>query len=162
MKVSKLIISVVFFSQLIFSQSESNTRFGIKGGVSLTFFNQFDGANFGFDQRVLTEAYGGVFVDFKIDEGFHIQPELLYIGLGDFEFLNAPIYVKYDVAKAISLAVGPSMNYFFDLFVNKFKIRGDINTAWHLNDDLDINLKYTLGFEEFSPKVLFIGLGYRF
>lgn len=154
----RFLVLVLFIAQISAAQSE--TRFGIKGGLSLTFFNEFE-SNFGFDQKVVSEVYGGVFVDFKIDEGFHIQPELLYIGLGDFEFLNAPIYVKYDVAKAMSIGVGPSLNYFFDFFTNKFKVRGDINTAFHITNDLDINLKYTLGFEEFSPQVLFIGLGYK-
>ena len=53
------------------------------------------------------------------------------------------------------------MNYFFNFFSNKFKVRGDISIAYDLTEDLDINLKYTIGFEEISPNILFIGLGYR-
>ncbi|MDA8768586.1 hypothetical protein N9M71_00415 [Winogradskyella sp.] len=151
-----LFIVLINFSYL----SEAQTDFGIKGGLSLTFFNEDNGV---FGQNPETEIgyYGGVFLDIFIDKGFHIQPELVYKGIGDFEFLNAPIYLKYDVDNNFHILAGPSMNYFFNFFNNKFKVRADISIAYDLTEDLDINLKYTIGFEEISPNILFIGLGYR-
>ncbi len=71
-------------------------------------------------------------MDFKIDEGFHIQPEALYIGLNDFKFLNAPIYLKYEMDNDFHILVGPSLNYFFDFFSNKFKVRADIGAAYDI------------------------------
>lgn len=139
---------------------KSQTYFGIKGGTSLTFFNQSDGL-FGENPDVELGYFGGVFVDFEISEGFHIQPELLYKGIGDFEFLNLPLYLKYDVDNNFHIMAGPSMNYFFNFFNNKFKVRGDFSLVYDISNDLDINLKYTIGFEEISPNILFIGLGYK-
>jgi hypothetical protein len=139
---------------------QAQTDFGIKGGTSLTFFNQDNGI-FGENPDVELGYFGGVFVDFKIDKGFHIQPELLYKGIGDFEFLNAPIYLKYDLDYNIHILAGPSLNYFFNFFIDKFRVRADISFAYDLTKDLDISLKYTIGFEEISPNILFIGLGYR-
>jgi len=139
----------------------TQTSFGIKGGPSLTFFNQSDGV-FGENPDVEVGYFGGVFLDIFIDNGFHIQPELLYKGIGDFEFLNAPIYLKYDVDYNFHILAGPSLNYFFNFFNNKFKVRADVSVAYDVSDTIDINLKYTIGFEEISPNVLFIGLGYRF
>jgi len=138
----------------------TQTSFGIKGGPSLTFFNQSDGV-FGENPDVEVGYFGGVFLDIFIDNGFHIQPELLYKGIGDFEFLNAPIYLKYDVDYNFHILAGPSLNYFFNFFNNKFKVRADVSIAYDVSDTIDINLKYTIGFEEISPNVLFIGLGYR-
>lgn len=100
-------------------------------------------------------------MDIPIDNGFYIQPELLYKGIGDFEFLNLPLYLKYDVENNFHILAGPSLNYFFNFFNNKFRVRADISIAYDITDDLDINLKYTIGFEEISPDILFIGLGYR-
>lgn len=139
---------------------QSQTDFGIKGGVNFTFFN-LEESNFGPSTETETGFYAGVFVDFSIDEDFSIQPEILYITLNDFNFINAPIYAKYEVASNLSILVGPSLNYFFDFFTNKLKIRADISSAYNITDALDIHVKYTLGFEEITPNGLFIGLGYK-
>jgi len=139
---------------------EAQTNFGLKGGSSLTFFNQDNGI-FGENPDVELGYFGGVFVDFKIDKGFHIQPELLYKGIGDFEFLNAPLYLKYDLDYNIHILAGPSLNYFFNFFIDKFRVRADVCFAYDLTSDLDLSVKYTIGFEEISPNILFIGLGFK-
>ncbi|SHH49749.1 hypothetical protein [Winogradskyella jejuensis] len=138
----------------------SQTNFGIKGGMSLTFFNEDNGV-FGENPETEVGYFGGVFLDIIIDKGFHIQPELLYKGIGDFEFMNLPIYLKYDVDNNFHILAGPSLNYFFNFFNNKFRVRADVSIAYDITEDLDISLKYTIGFEEISPNILFIGLGYR-
>jgi len=137
----------------------AQTDFGVKGGVNLTFFNE-DQAQFGENPESEVGYFGGVFLDFKMTESFHIQPELLYKGVGEFQFINAPIYAEYYVAENFSLLVGPSLNYFFDIFINKFKVRGDISAAYHFSEKIELNLKYSLGFAELSPNVLFLGMGF--
>ena len=57
---------------------------------------------------------------------------------------------------------GPSLNYFFDFFTNKFKVRGDIATSYHFTETLSINMKFVVGFNEVAPNGLFIGAGYKF
>ncbi|MCK8479908.1 PorT family protein [Psychroserpens algicola] len=152
---------VVFLIVSTGLKAQSNTTFGVKGGLNLTFFN-VEQANFGPNPKTQTSYYGGMFVDFYIDEALSLQPEVLYIGLGDFKFVNLPIYAKYMVAKNLDIMVGPSLNYFFDFFSNKFKVRGDISTAYHISKLFDLHIKYTLGFEVISPNGLFFGVGYRF
>lgn len=152
---------VIFFAVLIgISGAVQAQKFGIKGGTSLTFFNQDDGI-FGENPDLEVGYFGGVFVDFEIDSGFHIQPEFLYKGIGDYEFLNAPIYLKYDIDYNFHILAGPSLNYFFNFFNDKFKVRADVSLAYDITDAIDISVKYTIGFEEISPNILFVGLGYR-
>ncbi|MDX1463370.1 MAG: hypothetical protein R3359_09950, partial [Marinirhabdus sp.] len=134
--------------------------FGIKGGANFTFFNT-DEQQFGEDPTIEVGYFGGVYIDLMRSENFHYQLDVLYVGIGEFQFINAPIYVEYYVAPDLSLLVGPSMNYFFDLFVNKFKVRADLSAAYHLSERLSLGLKYTLGFEELSPNVLFLGFDVR-
>lgn len=153
-------ILLLIISLFVSNPMHPQTHFGIKAGTSFTFFNQ-DNEIFGEYPDVELGYFGGVFVDFRIDKGFHIQPELLYKGIGDFEFLNAPVYLKYDLDYNIHLLAGPSLNYFFNFFVDKFKVRADVSFAYDLTEDLDISIKYTIGFEEISPSILFVGLGYR-
>ena len=90
-----------------------------------------------------------------------IQPEFLYIGLNDFQFINAPIYVKYEMANNLDVMVGPSINYFFDFFTNKLKIRADLSTVYNMTSNFDVHLKYTIGFQELTPNGLFVGIGYK-
>ncbi|WP_040254629.1 hypothetical protein [Psychroserpens mesophilus] len=154
-----LVIACSVFS--FSSHAQSNVEFGIKGGLNLTFFNVEVGG-FGIQTETETGYYGGTFADFYIDEFLSIQPEVLYIGLNDFKFINAPIYVKYQVAEKFDLMVGPSLNYFFDFFSNKFKIRADICAAYQITTSIDLHMKYTLGFVEIAPNGLFIGVGIKF
>lgn len=140
--------------------SAAQAEFGIKGGVNITFFKVLEG-EFGTNPDAEVGYYAGVFSDFKIENGFHIQPELLYIGIRDFQFLNAPIYLKYDIDPRFHILVGPSLNYFFDIFVNKFKVRADLSFEYDLSSNLNLHMKYTLGFEMLSPNIIFLGLGYR-
>ena len=150
-----LIILLCVYGTLSYAQD-----FGVKGGLNFTFF-KVDEGNFGTNPDTEVGYYGGVFLDFEIDNDLHIQPELLYKGVGDFKFLNAPIYLKYDIYESVHILVGPSLNYFFDFFSNKFKVRADLSLDYDFSSEMSIHMKYTIGFEELSPNVLFLGLGYR-
>ena len=152
---------LVFFIFWLSSEGQTNSNLGIKGGLNFTFFKVSE-SSFGFNQDAEVGYYGGLFVDFEIDEVLSIQPEVLYIGLKDFQFINAPIYVKYEMANNLDVMVGPSINYFFDFFTNKLKIRADLSTAYYITSDFDVHLKYTIGFQEITPNGLFMGLGYKF
>ena len=152
---------LVFFIFWLSSEGQTNSNFGIKGGLNFTFFKVSE-SSFGFNQDAEVGYYGGLFVDFEIDEVLSIQPEVLYIGLKDFQFINAPIYVKYEMANNLDVMIGPSINYFFDFFTNKLKIRADLSTAYNITSDFDVHLKYTIGFQEITPNGLFMGLGYKF
>jgi len=156
----KSVLTLLIVVLFVFpSNAQNSPNIGLKGGLNLTFF-RYDEEQFGISQDVVAGYYGGVFLDFNIDDKFHIQPEVLYIGLGDFDFLNAPIYLKYDINSDWQIMVGPSLNYFFDFFSNKFKVRADLALAYFVLPKLDIHMKYTLGFEEITPNGLFIGVGY--
>lgn len=156
----KSVLSLLTVVLFVFSaEAQNSANVGLKGGLNLTFF-RYDEEQFGISQDVVAGYYGGVFLDFNIDNKFHIQPEVLYIGLGDFNFLNAPLYLKYDINNYWQIMIGPSLNYFFDFFSNKFKVRADLGLAYDFLPKLDFHMKYTLGFEEITPNGLFIGVGY--
>ncbi|WP_299228753.1 hypothetical protein [uncultured Psychroserpens sp.] len=152
-----LLFSLFFNFGLV---AQNDVDFGIKGGLNLTFFKVVE-SNFGPNTETEAGYYGGVFAVFDIEDVLAIQPEVLYIGLNDFKFINAPIYVKYEVANNFNVMVGPSLNYFFDFFNNKFKVRADVCAAYNITDAIDIHTKYTIGFEEIAPNGLFFGVGIR-
>jgi len=140
--------------------AQTKTNFGVKAGLNLTFFNVSE-ANFGNNTETATGYFAGVFATLDLENNLNLQPELLYIGLNDFRFLNAPIYLKYSVNEKFNILIGPSLNYFFDFFNNKFKVRADLGLSYNISKSIDTQIKYTIGFEEITPNGLFIGFGYK-
>lgn len=158
----KHIILGTFFllSTLFVSAQDFENRFGIKGGLNITLFN-IDQQGLGSYSTSETGFYGGVFVEFPIDDFLTIQPEALYISVGDFNFLNVPIYAKYEVANKLHLMAGPSVNYFFDFYTNKLKIGVDLSSTYDITRSLDAHVKFALGIDELAPNGLFFGLGLK-
>jgi len=161
MKYNNILFSFILLLFILKCNAQSNAGFGIRGGLNLTFFKVQE-AQFG--DNIETEAgfYGGFFADFEIDEIVSLQPELLYIHLNDFRFINAPIYAKLHLSDKLSFMAGPSLNYFFDFFNNKFKVRADIATTYNITAATDIHVKFVIGFNEVAPNGLFFGAGYKF
>ena len=156
----RLLFLVVVFLVALNLNAQSDVSIGIKGGLNLTFF-KVELSNFGPNTETATGNYAGVFADFEFEEAFSLQPELLYIGLNDFKFLNVPIYAKYEVANNLYLMAGPSINYFFDFFTNKLKLGADICTSYNILPTLDVHVKFALGLQELAPNGLFFGIGYK-
>lgn len=154
-----LVLLFIGFSLVVNAQDLEN-RFGIKGGLNKTFFT-VDQKDLGFYSTSETGYYGGVFAEIPIDHFLTIQPEVLYISVGDFNFLNVPIYAKYEVANRLHLMAGPSVNYFFDFFTNKLKIGADISSSYDITQSLDAHVKFALGLDELAPNGLFFGLGLK-
>ena len=159
MKQYSLLLVLLSICQLNFCQTKT-VDFGIKGGINLTFYKVTE-ASFGENPEVGVGYYGGLFVDILIDDRLSFQPEVLYVGLNDFKFLNAPLYLKYEALDRFYILLGPSMNYFFDFFSNKFKVRADLSIAYQISQAFDIHMKYSLGFEEITPNGLFLGMDWK-
>lgn len=154
------LLLIVILSSFYTISAQTATIIGVKGGLNLTFVNVNE-ANFGENTETEVGFYGGVYFDLNFGENFHLQPEVLYVSLNDFKFLNAPIYLKYSASEQFDILVGPSMNYFFDFFSNKLKVRADLGLNYNFSERLNTHIKYTIGFEEITPNGLFLGIGYR-
>jgi hypothetical protein len=156
-----IIVSIGLCAFFLKSNAQTGVDFGVKGGLNLTFFKVKEGQ---FGSTIETEAgfYTGVFADFAIDKTVSFQPEVLYIHLNDFKFINVPFYAKLHMTNRLDFMAGPSLNYFFDFFNNRFKIRGDIATSYRISESLDFHIKFVIGFTEVAPNGLFFGAGYTF
>ncbi|MBJ7882934.1 outer membrane beta-barrel protein [Gelidibacter salicanalis] len=157
---NSVLAALVMVSTLLVNAQEPSTSYGVKGGLNLTFFT-IDQQNLGSYSTSETGFYGGVFVTFPIDDFLIIQPEVLYISVGDFNFLNVPLYANYEVAKKLHLLAGPSVNYFFDFFTGKLKVGADISSSYEISKILEAHVKFTLGLDELAPNGLFFGLGLK-
>lgn len=156
----KKIISLFVFIFIFKGLNAQEIHFGIKGGANFTFFKT-DELQFGTKPDMQTGYYAGIFTEFSSNKNFSFQPEILYVAINDFNFLNIPLYIKYEVARNLHLMVGPSMNYFFDFLQNKFKVGGDLSTSFNITSEIYIHIKYLLGFEVITPNGIFLGLGIK-
>lgn len=147
---------------VVFSGTAQNDKLnlGIKGGLNKTFFN-VDQQGLGYYSTSETGYYGGLWMEFPINAFLALQPEVSYIAVGDFNFLNVPLYAKYEVVHKLYLMAGPSVNYFFDFFTNKLRIGAEISSSYDLTHFLDAHVKFALGFDEVAPNGLFFGLGLK-
>lgn len=155
-----VVVALFMVSSFISNAQDRENSVGIKGGLNKTFFT-VDQKDLGMYSTTETGFYGGIFVQFPIDNFLSIQPEALYILVGDFNFLNVPLYAKYEVANHLHLMAGPSVNYFFDFFTNKLKIGADISSSYEITPGLDAHIKFALGLDELSPNGLYFGLGLK-
>ncbi|MBA6152565.1 PorT family protein [Gelidibacter maritimus] len=161
MSFKQRILSLIFIGYaLVVNAQDLENRFGVKGGLNKTFFT-VDQKDLGLYSTSETGYYGGIFAEFPIDHFLTIQPEVLYISVGDFNFLNVPLYAKYEVADKLHLMAGPSVNYFFDFFTNKMKIGADISSSYDITQSLDAHVKFALGIDELAPNGLFFGIGLK-
>jgi len=155
----RLIIITLLLVSTCMGNAQEPTRFGIKGGANFTFFSVNEGS-FGSSVTNETGFFIGAFSDIALTKQLSFQPEVLYIGLNDFKFLNIPLYAKYKVVKSFNIMVGPSLNYFFDFFSDRLKIGFDLSTVYELTNRFNLNVKFALGINEIAPNGLFLGVGY--
>lgn len=154
----KYFFATVCLSAFLYAGQAQETTFGIKGGVNFTFF-KVDEQVFGSTATSETGFYAGLFTSVGVNERVAFQPEILYVGLNDFKFLNIPLYVKYEMAQYFYMMVGPGMNYFFDFLQNKFKVGVDLASQYKILPGFDIHVKYLLGLQQITPNGIFIGVG---
>lgn len=74
---------------------------------------------------------------------------------------DAPTYFKYHIYPDFNMFVGPSINYVFDVYNAKLKVRTDLGLAYIITSKLDLHIKYAIGFEEITPNGLTLDLGYK-
>ncbi len=110
-------------------QPIKSTKFGVKCGINFSTL-AFSG-NVISSPSKLIKYYIGVFAEFKINEKFSIQPELIYSTQGssfdlsrdfgditltldtkfDLDYINLPVTVKYYPVPQFCLELGPQIGY---------------------------------------------------
>lgn len=155
----KLFFAAFLLTGSLFVNAQE-TKFGVKAGVDLaTIKVKFAGTSVSSSE---TGFFLGGFANIGISDKFSVQPELMYVAITDSNFLSVPILAKYDVAEKIGLMAGPSLNYFSDAEEDKLKINIDFGGMYDITEEINVNLKYSLGMGDVSVSGIFIGAGYTF
>ncbi|NQY05610.1 MAG: PorT family protein [Flavobacteriaceae bacterium] len=121
----------------------------------------------------------GVFVgglaDIAVSDKFHVQPELVFSAISDFNSLTMPIMAKFYVADSFNLQAGPTLNYVLEESGDETTNFGilvgggagyDFGDKWFAQAryNFQINDYYTGDASDTSNKInmLTIGVGYKF
>ena len=137
------------------------TRFGIKGGVSLTNFSGDAEAN-----SKVGFLVGG-FAEIKVIERLSIQPELLfsaqgaryeYIGMDNtnlnLSYINIPVLAKFYVTKEFAVEGGPQIGFLTSAkddgedvknFYKSADFGFNFGAGYNFTDNLSVGLRYTVG-----------------
>lgn len=117
---------------------------------------------------------GIYFTDIELGESFELQPEIDFLLVKDLNEIQAPILVKYNVAKDFSLLAGPNLGFLLDApnGLKSFNFGVDFGAAYDINDKFNVNARYDLGLTNLlenasgdnSVKLsgIQVGLGYKF
>ncbi|TXE20321.1 PorT family protein [Psychroserpens burtonensis] len=175
-------IAIFGISNLINGQ---NIDFGFKTGLNIS--NIAGGET---DRNNLFVFHIGGFAEFKINEKFSLQPELLYSRQGSevgnsvkikLDYLAIPLMAKYYLSKKISLEAGPQISFLVndkfdfnessisdaDTDASSFDFGLNFGFGYNINSKLSTQVRYNYGITTISENpdiknsVFQISLGYR-
>ena len=149
---------VLLTALAVFAFSFANaqdTKYGVKGGLNMS-------SNSGDGLKSITSFHLGGFAQFKMNDKFAIQPELLYSAQGaksDFgtlnlKYINIPVMAKYNVADAFSIEAGPQIGFLMSATFASVDYKDQCNSTdfgfnlgagYDLNETMSLGLRYTMG-----------------
>lgn len=156
----KLLLSAALLAGTFFATAQE-TRFGVKAGIDVASVT-VDLGPLGKVTGSETGFFVGGFAEIGVNDTFSIQPEILYVGISDFNMINVPILAKYTFAEKFSAMVGPGLSYMLDAEEDEFKVNVDIAAGYDITEDIDATVRYSIGFGDVKVSGLFIGVGYKF
>ncbi len=99
---------------LFLNDAKGQKGVGVKAGVNIASLSEFNG-------RTRISGHGGLFVNYKVNKNFGVQPELLFSGEGQRLFSNAvehtyaldylqlPVMFQYYPAPNVFVEAGPQV-----------------------------------------------------
>lgn len=156
-----LVVSIIAIFGLSYSAKAQNVDFGVKAGLNIS--NLSGGEP---DRNNLLSLHFGGFTEFKLNEKFSIQPELLYSMQGSevenslkvrLDYLSIPLLAKYFVTKKFSIEAGPQLSF---LMKDKVEILSSGDEVETDASSFDFGLSFGFAYD-LSPKI-FIQTRYNY
>jgi opacity protein-like surface antigen len=151
----RLLLSTIIILGLSGLMGAQNVDFGLKTGLNISTFTGGE-----VDRDNLFGFHIGGFAEFKLNEKFSLQPELLYSTQGaevenlvkiKVDYLTIPLMVKYYLSENFSIEAGPQASF----LVND---KGEIEDSNVIDFDF-VEVKTDASSFDF---VLNVGVGYNF
>jgi len=185
-KVTLLGVLSLFFVTVIFAQS-SPVQLGVKGGVTLSTFND-DAVS---SAKHSTAFHAGALAHIHVSPRFALQPEVMYSAQGaeytnnrrdKLGYINVPVLGQYMFANGLRLQTGPQVGFLvnaesknghtetdFENAMKKTDFSWSFGTSYLTRSRLGIDARYNLGLTDISKnnsdlknRVWQVGLFYQF
>jgi hypothetical protein len=153
MKMKTSLLAAVLSLASVASYAQQAPHFGIKGGFASTAISD---AN---DWR--GTGFGGIFVNVPLGWGWHIQPEVLYAGMGgvygdghyyfdpndpnntriSMGYIQVPVMIQYHFNRAFYLEVGPQVEFLTNATAITDGVRTGVSSNYN-KTDFDLNFGF--------------------
>jgi len=95
-----------------------------------------------------TGVYVGIsFLDISLTDKLEFQPEINFIGIKDFNQIQTPILLKYNIADKFSAYAGPNFGFLLDTpeGINSFNVALDFGLSYDISEKFSIETRYDWG-----------------
>ena len=165
-------------------QAQENVQFGAKGGVN--FYNMTKYATmYPTDNNIHTGFHIGLLAEIFVANKFSMQPEVLYSNQGTkarferdtppygfeyaewkFDYIQVPLLAKFYLIPALSIEVGPSINFLIKEEVSgmktdwgsSFELGGAIGASYKIRDRFFGSARFIYGFTDAMKKEYELGV----
>ena len=181
-----LLVSAILILGMSNSIIAQNVDFGVKTGLNISNFTGGD-----VDKNSLFGFHVGGFAEFKLNEKFSLQPELLYSTQGTevenlvkikVDYLTIPLMVKYYLSENFSIEAGPQASFLVndkaefddssipdaDIDASSFDFGLNVGVGYNFTSHLFAQVRYNYGITtvgenpDVKNSVFQISLGYKF
>jgi hypothetical protein len=90
---------------------------------------------------------GLALTDISLFSDFELQPEVRFVGVKDFNQIQVPILLKYNISEKFHAAAGPNMAFLLDTGdgVKSFNFALDFGVSYDISDKIALDARYDWG-----------------
>ena len=159
----KQITSIFIILLLSVVTTQGQEGFSVKSGLNSVNIN-----NDGYGSNSEWGIYIGAGYTFNLENGFLIEPAVLFSFVDDLNSLYVPVMAKYILAEKFTVQAGPQLNYLLDSKIDdaKFGVDFAIGGGYEITEKFYVEVRYGVEIIRDLPganiNTISIGGGYRF
>ena len=120
--IRKIIFSIIILNSILIFSQNYPSRYGMKGGWNYSNIDAVDnlGEKSGYISGIIDEVYVSMFLEKQISQKSYLQSGLLFSYTESVNFIELPLFYKYNFYKNFSFLIGPKIEYIPDKQYNNF------------------------------------------
>ncbi len=90
---------------------------------------------------------GLALADLSLTESLEIQPEIRFVAVKDYNQIQTPILLKYNLSENFNISAGPSLGFLLDTpeGINSFNFALDFGVSYNISEKFSIESRYDWG-----------------
>ncbi len=144
---NSLSLLIICLIPLIMTSQTFPLKYGIKAGWNYSNVDAIDdlGEKSGYISSIIDEAYAGLVVEKQIGQKSYVQSGLIFSFTESVNFIELPIFYKYNFLQNFSFLIGPKIEYIPDKqFNNNYFFKRRFGFSANLGLDYQLSKKWIL------------------